>query len=408
VSATFHSDQASLRARPQVVIVGGGIVALATAFFLSRLGVRACIVERLPTPASLTSRRSGEGVRAQWGLGHNIAIARASIAFYREFQARIGVEGYSSGYRPIGYLYASRTEDGALRLRDRVALQRTNGLDDVDYLDASQLLRSFPLLSEEVTGAAFRAGDGVVDVSDVIAGYLAAIDADILLNAEVVSITPDGRDFHLRTTAGELESPIIVIANGARMPAMLEALDVTLPMRLARSSILHVKTAGIPFDHPATIDVDLGSFWRPDVGGARITASFRRALFLDSFTDDPVAEPDYLTHAIATVAPLVPRWRDLAPTIADSHTRHGTFAVSGDGAPVIGPIESVPGLYVNGAYGGHGIMMSPDGGRRLAEIIVGGGKPADNPFCPSRFSGGAMPPPEPMTVNTDDAPKETR
>ena len=395
-----------MRRAHDVIVVGGGIVGLATAFHLEARGLRVCVVERLPTPASLTSRRSGEGVRAQWVLPHNIAIAKASIAFYRDFAERIGIEGLSSGYRPIGYLYASRSEAGAKRLSSRVAAQAANGLDDVEYLDASSARARFPLLSPDVRGVAFRAADGVVVVSDIIAGYIAAMKGDVLLGAEVTGVQRNGGGFRVETGLSVLEAPVVVLANGARLPAMLGSFGVALPLRIARSSILHVKTAGIPIDHPATVDVDLGSFWRPDIGGARLTASFRNTLFLDAFTDDPPVDPDYLGHAIETVAPLVPIWRELAPMFADSHARHGTFAVSGDGGPLIGPVETVPGLYVNGAYGGHGIMMSPDGARRLADIVSGAETPS-NPFDPSRFAGGRMPPPEPMTVNTNDAPKET-
>jgi sarcosine oxidase subunit beta len=408
VSATFHNNPASIAGHRDVTIVGGGIVGLATAFFLSRLGIRPLIIERLPTPASLTSRRSGEGVRAQWGLRHNIDIARASIEFYADFGNRIGMYKRNAGYRPVGYLYASRTPDGATRLKSRFDMQRAAGLDDLEYVEPADVRRRFPLLSDTVTGAVFRASDGVVVVSDIVAGYLAAMNADILLGAEVRRIGSEGADFAIETSCGTVRCANVILADGARLPAMLDALGISVPLRLARSSIFHVKTDGIPFDHPATIDVDLGSFWRPDAGGARMTASFRSTLFLDTFTDDPAPDPDYMAHAIATVSPLVPRWAEIAPSIADSHARHGSFAVSGDGAPLIGPIDAIPGLFINGAYGGHGIMMSADGGRRLAEIVAGKQPGASNPFHPSRFATGTMPAPEPMTVNTNDALKETR
>lgn len=404
----FHGDFATLRRRPDVVIVGGGIVGIATAYFLNQHGIRPCIVERLPTPASLTSRRSGEGVRAQWVLQHNIAIARASIDFYEHFGERIGIETRSSGFRKIGYLYASRADAGSKSLGERVDEQIANGLDDVVFLGAEDARKRFPLLSPDVKGAAYRAGDGVVVVSDIIAGYLAAMDADIVLGVDILSISQNGGALSLNTSGGAIDAPTVILANGARLPAMLSALGIDIPVRLARSSIFHVKTDAIPFDHPATIDVDVGAFWRPDVGGARITASFRRTLFIDTFTDEPQPDADYMTHAIDTVSPLVPLWRQIAPTIADSHARHGTFAVSGDGSPLIGAIDGIPGLYVNGAYGGHGIMMSPDGGRRLAEIVAATGVGEPNPFDPARFAGGKMPRPEPMTVNTNDATKVDR
>lgn len=407
MAAQFHTDVSSLTSSPDVVIVGAGIVGLASAFFLKQQGLQVAIVERLPTPAALTSSRSGEGVRAQWELPHNIAIARRSIEFYRDFEQQLGSRNSTAGYRPVGYLYASRTSDGAARLHARHGRQVAAGLDDVEYIPGGEAQKRFPLLSSDVQAAVFRAADGVVDVSEIVRGYLSAMDVDIILNTDVLQIARKGDEIAVETTAGLLSAPTVVLANGARLPAMLAGLDLPLPLKVARSTILRLKTEGIPHDHPATIDADLGSFWRPDSGGARITASFRSTLFVDRFTDDPTPDPDYLAHAIATVTPLVPLWKTLAPNISDSHVRNGTFCVSGDGAPVIGPIADFPGLYVNGAYGGHGIMMSPDGARRLAQMIVSGEARAGNLFHPSRFADGAMPPAEPMTINTNDAPKES-
>lgn len=404
--ARFLSSLSEVRTSPDLLIIGGGIVGLATAFACLSEGLRPLLFERLPTPAALTSRRSGEGVRAQWELPHNIEIALASIAFYRDFGERLGDDRLSAGYRPLGYLYASRTSGGAAVLKQRVERQHKEGLEDVVYLDGPAARSQFPLLAEQVEGAVFRAGDGVVDVDSIVRGYLERMDADIILDVEALDILPAQRGVSVQTNAGRLDAGAVVLANGARLGTTLRRLGYDVGLRPARSSILYVNVPGIPSEHPATIDTDIGSFWRPDASGARITASFRGTLFVNEGIDDPPPDPDYLAHALRTVSPLVPLWSHLSRSIGDTHLRTGTFTVTPDGSPLIGPLAAVPGVFVNGGYGGHGVMMSPDGARRLAAMLASGREPERNPFSASRFSRGATPAPEPMTIHLHEEAKE--
>jgi sarcosine oxidase, subunit beta len=386
--------------RPDVVVVGSGIVGLATAFFAGKAGLRVLVVERMVSPASLTSRRSGEGVRAQWSLPHNIAIARAAIELYGRFGEVLGDERLESGLRQVGYLYASRTEAGAALLADRVTLQRGAGLSDVDYLEASELRDRFPLLARDVRGGAFRAKDGIVSVERIISGYLARMTAEIALDTHVEAITAGPAGAMVRTQHGSIACGMVVVAAGAAAHRLLAGFAAAPPMRTARSSIIYVKVDGIPADHPATIDIDEGSFWRPDCGGARITASFRGLRFVADGVDEPAPEADYLARAIGSVSPMTPIWAALAPCIRDNHVRAGTFAVTADGAPVIGPLPGADRIFVNAGYGGHGVMMSSEGARRLAELLAGS-KAHDpaGPFACERFHDGRPLMPEPMTLN---------
>ncbi|MDQ0390478.1 NAD(P)/FAD-dependent oxidoreductase [Labrys monachus] len=394
--------------RPDVVVVGSGIVGLASAFFASREGLRVLVLERMQAPASLTSRRSGEGVRAQWGLQRNIAISLESIDFYKNFDELVGIEGHGSGYRPIGYLYASRTEKGAAALKERVVHQAGIGLAGIEYIEGAALCECAPLLAPDAVGAAFRREDGVIDIDRVIAGYRRSMEADLLLDTEVLSIAPQAGGVAIATSHGPISAGAVVVAAGVRTAGLLSGFASAPAMRTARASILRVKADGIPLDHPTTIDVDIGSFWRPDIGGARMTASFSGTQFVPDGLEDPVPEPGYLDHAIATVAPMTPRWREWAASLGDSHLRTGTFAVTRDGSPVIGQLPDAAGIFVNGGYGGHGVMMSPAGARRLAGLLASGRSDPVNPFSVERFEAGHAPDPEPMTIHLTDNDESPR
>ncbi len=104
-----------------VVVIGGGIIGCASAFFLHRAGLHPVIVERLPGLAGLATAQSMEAMRAQFVEPENVAMMSESIAFYERFgeetglTARLGAP-YEIGLHQQGYLFLTTEQDGpALR-----------------------------------------------------------------------------------------------------------------------------------------------------------------------------------------------------------------------------------------------------------------------------------------------------
>ena len=64
----------------------------------------------------------------------------------------------------------------------------------------------------------------------------------------------------------------------------------------------------------------------------------------------------------------------------------GQYIYTPDHMPIIGPCATVPGLFVNTGYSGHGIMGGPEGGSRLTQFIIGQALDSNNPFSLERFS----------------------
>jgi len=54
-------------------------------------------------------------------------------------------------------------------------------------------------------------------------------------------------------------------------------------------------------------------------------------------------------------------------------------------------VWGIDGLYVNSGYSGHGVMGSPAGARRLADLIVGREREETNPFRLARFDDPRAP-----------------
>ena len=89
------------------------------------------------------------------------------------------------------------------------------------------------------------------------------------------------------------------------------------------------------------------------------------------------------------VSRLSPFWTEIIDDLTkdDLSVYAGQYVHSPDDQPIIGPVESVPGLFLNCAYW-PGVMLSAAAGRWTADLIVGKMKNTDNPSPPHPLRGG--------------------
>ena len=96
---------------------------------------------------------------------------------------------------------------------------------------------------------------------------------------------------------------------------------------------------------------------------------------------------------------MTPFWNVVIETLkrADLGLVAGQYTEAPDLNPLIGatPLE---GLWLNTAYGGHGVMMSPAGARLCVDLLTGKLAAAANPFRATRFADGSYQPGEKMVL----------
>jgi FAD-dependent oxidoreductase domain-containing protein 1 len=129
---------------PQILIIGGGVMGCATAFFLARdHGLIATVIERDTTYSRASSSLSASSIRMQFSQPINIALSQWSLAFLKRVQdeLRIGDDSPHIGLTLPGYLYLA-TESGAHTLRSNHAAQMTAGAG-VELLEPALLQQRF-------------------------------------------------------------------------------------------------------------------------------------------------------------------------------------------------------------------------------------------------------------------------
>lgn len=383
-----------LPATADVIVIGGGIVGCATAFFLSRYGRDVLLIERSDSLASATTSVSAHAIRCQFAEPENIAQMNESLSIYEQFRDFIGDPTANINLIQNGYLFASTEEMDVPLFADRVARQKAAGVSELELLDGEEIRYRFPWMSDEIKTGTYRRADGWIDSVLAATHFAEASGASIALNVGVTGIsTTGGAVAGVQTDHGSVASSTVVLAAG---PFSRDISPIPLPVALwRRHRIVVDPDSRIPQNAPMTIDANTGAHWRPHRGGALMA-------WAQPETDRPAAWPverddswpDQVLRSANGIARLSPFWKDVAKDLGpDSYLfTAGQYTVTSDQKPLIGSAGNLAGFFLNTGYSGHGIMGSPSGSRLLADVIAGKVVPTDNPFSPERFAVGTKPP----------------
>ena len=392
MSRLFTPDSVSLPKTADAVVIGGGIVGVATAFWLSRAGLDTVLVEMRDGLSTLTTPNSIECFRAQFTEPPMAELALPSIEVFENFSEVIGIPGYDISIRHQGYLFV--TDDPAMipDLKAAVETHHRLGVTDSEYLDHDELLARFPYLSDRVVGATFRQRDGWLSTHEATQGFAKGSTATFLLSTRATGIQKDAQGVcGVQTTRGDISTRVVVDAAGPFAGVVGRMAGLELPLEpVRRQKVFISPKPQIPQDAPLTIDLVEDAYWRPETGGAYIA-------WVDP--DEPVGEPaeelptdwDFTAIVLEKLFRLNPFWANIADGLKgeDLHPSAGQYVYTPDEQPLIGPVPELPGFYLNCGYWA-GVMLSPEAGQRIARLVTGQMAPEDNLLRPTRYAEGVV------------------
>jgi len=378
--------------RADVVVIGGGIVGTATAFWLSKAGLDVILIEMRDGLSTLTTPASAECFRAQFTEPAMSALAKPSIEMFENFDEVIGIPGYDISIRQQGYLFLTDNPGMVKDLQDNVKQVYKLGVTDSEFLDRDEILSRFPFLSPSVVAATFRQRDGWLSCHETTQGFAKGCDARFFLKTKAIKINLDTRGVcGVETNRGNIRTRTVVNAAGPFAGQIGRMVDLDLPLEPVRRQKVFIATSvTIPQYAPFTVNVDNNSYWRPEPGGVLIA-------WVDS--DEPVSEPsenlqtdwEFPAITLDKVMRLTPFFEKVAEGLKqpDINISAGHYVYTPDDQPLIGPVDEVPGFYLNCGYWA-GVMLSPEAGKRIADLVTGKMDKKDNPLRLSRFKEGIV------------------
>jgi len=375
----------------ELVVIGGGVVGAATAFYAARAGLRPLIVEARPRLCTLTTPVAAGAFRLQFDDLEELELVRESAELFLNFEEFTGQAEYALPVKQQGYLWLTTDATTAARQRETVDRLHGWGQADVELLTGDETRERFAFVSPEVVQARFRQGDGFLDTKRLTFGLAAGASTDVVTSCEVTGFRVRGdRVEALETTRGEILCGAAVIATGPMSRGIAGLAGVELPLvTVRRQKLILPDVPEVPSTAPMVIDEDTGAHWRP--------AYAHGAWLLHTDPTTPPSEPtmDVPTdHRFAfqlldptspvAAARTAPFWRSVwERNHANWLIQAGQYTMTPDHRPLLGPTP-VDGLWVNTGYSGHGVMGSPAGSRLLVDMLTGALPQASNPFALGR------------------------
>ena len=136
----FAVQQVDSMTKTDVVIIGGGIVGCAAAYYLAKMGMQVTLLEKDPGVGLQASGRNGGGVRQQ-GRKAALPLAMESVKLWATLAEELGAD---LEYKRTGNLKVALDEDAAEGYERETAWEQEHGLQDVRMLTPAECHRRFP------------------------------------------------------------------------------------------------------------------------------------------------------------------------------------------------------------------------------------------------------------------------
>ncbi len=391
-----------------VVVVGGGVIGTAVAYYAARQGLRVTLVD-LPRQGRATSASAG----GLWSLGESVGLGCGVIFHKARLAKGIAHEGtHAPPQMPKSFLNIAMASNAMFPqlsddLRDLsgmdIEYDRNSLLflmyDDGDetfarqlwkdcpcgkslseWVTPEELARAEPALTRETRGALRFNGDDQVNpyrLADAFREAARALGAAVLTHTEVTGLRVEGgRVTAVETSAGTLPCALVVNAAGAWAAEIGRMAGIVIPVHPVRGQIVGTETL------PKLLHASVSTT------ECYLAQKHHGEIIIGSTTEDVGFDTGITSAAIRTLTAGAIRAVPMLERVGVKRVWSGLRPGSPDELPILGPVDSLGG-YMNAC--GHfrtGILNAPLTGLVLSELATG--KPVSfpiEPFLLSRLNG---------------------
>lgn len=348
-----------------VVVIGGGVNGLATAYCLAKAGMQNVVVVEKGYLGAGATGRCGAGIRQQWGMEENIILARESVKIFEQLAAELG---FNTFFRQGGYLIL--LDDAREHELVTRTIPRQNALGvPTQLLTPAEMRDLVPGLNlDGILGGAYCPTDGTSYPYAVLWGYAEAArrcGVEIQVTTEVLDVTSLAQGgYEVTTTREKLHAPRIINVAGARAKDVAAKLGVEIPTEPHRHEIAVTESLKA-FLEPMIISIRKGFYFSQSMRGEIVGGVGDDH---DEPTYDQRSSPGFLFRYAKALRETLPA----LGSVRIIRQWAGLYDVSPDARPIIGTVAGLDGYYHACGFSGHGFMLSPIVSRLLCELITTG------------------------------------
>jgi glycine/D-amino acid oxidase-like deaminating enzyme len=387
--------------RYDVVVLGGGLVGCAAAYYLARTGARVLLVEQADINREASGRNAGslhfqlEYRLIRYGEQQAAQFAQIiplSLVAIRDWQGLEAELGAAMEVEMHGGLIVAESPADVAMLEQRQALQEKMGLGS-KLLNGAEVRRMAPYLADSVTAAGYFEHEGHANprlVAPAFARSAVAKGAEIRCNTRVTAVERDGSRWQVAVTdrdgsTSEVGSRAVLNAAGTWAGEIAAMAHLHLPIYSVPLTMNVIERAPPLIPHLVqhaskrlTLkQVAAGNFL---VGGGWPSRLARSSPGMSTqLRAEPVMENVVQNLTLAT---------QLVPALGRLHLLRswtGITGVTADQMPLLGEVPEAPGFYV--AAGGAAFTHGPTYARLISELILAGHPSvAIDLYSPARFS----------------------
>lgn len=387
--------------RFDVVVLGGGLVGCAAAYYLAKRGARVMLVEQGDLNREASGRNAGSlhfqleyrliryGDELASQFAQIIPLSLVALDDWRGLEAElqadleVGMHG--------GLIVAESSADVAL-LEKRQALQEKWGLGS-SLLSAAEVRRMAPYLAESVIAAGYFPHEGHANprlVAPAFARQAEALGATIQTQSRATELLRDGADWQVKVVdrksrTQELTASAVLNAAGAWAGEIGALAHLHLPMFAVPLSMNVIERAAPLIPHLVQHASQRLTLKQVAAGNILVGGGWPSRFHRHGPSPDTSQRAQPVVENVMANLALAAR---LVPGIGNLHLLRSWTGVTGittDQMPLLGAVPEAPGFFV--AAGGAAFTHGPTYARLISELILDGRPSVSiDLYSPARFS----------------------
>ena len=386
----------SVDSRPDVVVIGGGLLGCAASYYLSQGGARVVLLEKEQLNRQASGQNGGslhfqlehrmvehgDALAKQFAL--SIPLVLDAVARWSDLEAELGedLEIVQEG----GLIVAETREEIEL-LEKKKALESKWGIS-TELLTGDEARRMAPYLSKTIQAAGYFSKEGHANprlIAPALARAAMRLGAEVSTNQRVNYLGRRNGKWTVRTESGlELGTETVLVTAGAWTGRVAALANVNLPVTPVALSMMATEAVPPTISHLVQHVGRRLSMKQMRDGNVLIGGGWPAWLRRKEHYADIDASPALLLDSLSGNAALASRVVPAVRALGLIRTWSGIVGVTPDQIPALGEVGRRPGLFV--AIGGSGFTIGLTYARLLSEQILKGRSslPMDV-YTPHRF-----------------------